>query len=127
MATTWKHLHSVLFKKVRVPYAADMWSQSASVSQPSASEADDPVDGIPMVVSEEFVALQVKNLIERREKWLRDNRLPLNTVMDDPQKEKFWRNSKPSTTALKTSCKRALRCQRVSQQSRLRPLRTNLP
>ena len=67
VATTWKHLHSVLFKKVRVPYAADVWSQSASVSQPSASEADDPVDGVPMVVSEEFVAMQVKSVIERRE------------------------------------------------------------
>ena len=89
VATTWKHLHTVLFKKVRVPYAADVWSQSASVSQPSASEADDPVDGIPMVVSEEFVAWQVKNLIERREKWLRDNHLPLTTVMDDPQKDAF--------------------------------------
>ena len=78
MATTWKHLHTVLFKKVRVPYAADVWSQSAnaSVSQPSASGADDdPVDGIPMVVSAEFVAWHVKNVIERREKWLRDNRL----------------------------------------------------
>ena len=67
VATTWKQLHSFLFKKVRVPYAADVWSQSASVSQPSASEADDPVDGIPMVVSEELLAMQVKKLIERRE------------------------------------------------------------
>ena len=67
VAAIWKLLHSVLFKKVRVPPPADLWSPSASVSQPSASEADDPVDGIPMVVSEEFVALQVKNLIERRE------------------------------------------------------------
>ena len=89
VAATWKQLHSVLFKKVRVPYDADVWSQSASVSQPSADAADDPVDGIPMVVSEEFVACQVKNVIERREKWLRDNHLPLATVMDDPQKDKF--------------------------------------
>ena len=89
VATTWKHLHSVLFKKVRVPYAADIWNQSASVSQPSASEADDPVDGIPMVVSEEFVAWQVKKLIERRDKWLRDNNLPLTTLMNEPQKDKF--------------------------------------
>ena len=89
VATTWKHLHSVLFKKVRVPYASDIWSKSASVSQPSASEGDDPVDGLPMVVFEEFVALQVKNVIQRREQWLRDNHLPLTIVMDDPQKDKF--------------------------------------
>ena len=89
VATTWKHLHSVLFKKVRVPYAADVWSQSASVSQPSADAAADHVGGIPMVVSEEFVASQVRNVIERRERWLRDNDLPLDTVMDGDQKVKF--------------------------------------
>ena len=89
VATTWKHLHKCLFKKVTVPYAADVWSQSASVSQPSADEETDHVDGIPMVVSEEFVASQVKNLIERREKWLRDNNLLLSTVMNGAQRDKF--------------------------------------
>ena len=89
VATTWKHLHSVLFKKVRVPNASDIWRKSASVSQPSASEGDDPVDGLPMVVSEEFVAQQVKKVIERREQWLRYNHLPLEIVMDEPQKDNF--------------------------------------
>ena len=89
VARTCKHLHSALFKKVRVPYASDIWSKSGSVSQPTASEGDDPVDGIPMVVSEEFVAMQVKNVIQRRAQWLRDNHLPLTTVMDNPQKDKF--------------------------------------
>ena len=89
VAATWKHLHNVLFKKVRVPYDADVWSQSASVSQPSAGAADDHVEGIPMVVSEEFVASQVRHVIERREKWLRDNHLPLDTVMDETQRPKF--------------------------------------
>ena len=42
-----------------------------------------------MVVSEEFVAMQVKKVIQRREQWLRDNHLPLTTVMNDAQKDKF--------------------------------------
>ena len=58
VAKTWKHLHNVLFKKVRVPYKADIWCQAE--------------EGTPMVVSEEFVASQVKKVIERREQWLRN-------------------------------------------------------
>ena len=63
---TWKHLHSVLFKKVKRRNAADMWCN------PGDSE-----NGIPIVVSKEYVAFQVKKVIERREEWLRDNGLPL--------------------------------------------------
>ena len=89
VSTTWKHLHRVLFKKARVPYASDIWSKSASVSQPSASQGDEPADGLPMVVSEEFVAMQVKSVIERREQWLTDNNLPLSTIMIGSQKDEF--------------------------------------
>ena len=89
VARSCKHLHSALFKKVRVPYASDICSKCGSVSQPTASEGDDPVDGLPMVVSEEFVAMQAKSVIQRRAQWLRDNHLPLTTVMDNPQKDKF--------------------------------------
>ena len=89
VSTTWKHLHKLLFKKVRVPYPSDMWSGSASVSQPSASQGDEPADGLPMVVSEEFVAMQVKSVIERREQWLTDNNLPLSTIMIGSQKDEF--------------------------------------
>ena len=39
-----------------------------------------------MVVSAAYVALQVKNVIERREQWLKKVNLPLNTVMNDEQK-----------------------------------------
>ena len=42
-----------------------------------------------MVVSAEYVAFQVKGLIERREQWLRANSLPLNTIMNEEQKEAF--------------------------------------
>ena len=55
VAKTWKHLHSVLFKKVRVPCADDIWCRSGH--PPSGR---DPAEGVSMVVSEEFVALQVK-------------------------------------------------------------------
>ena len=75
VAKTWKHLHNVLFKKVRVPYKADIWCQAE--------------EGTPMVVSEEFVASQVKKVIERREQWLRNKRLPLQTVMNNSQKDAF--------------------------------------
>ena len=32
---------------------------------------------------------RVKQVIERREKWLQDNNLPLDTIMDDPQFQAF--------------------------------------
>ena len=84
VANAWKHLHSVLFKKVRVPPAGDIWRQSGQ--HPSG---DDPEEGVQMIVSVEYVAFQVKSVIERREQWLRANSLPLNTIMNEQQKEAF--------------------------------------
>jgi hypothetical protein len=78
VSQTWKHLHTFLFKKVSVPSANDLWWQ-----------ASDPASETKMVVSTEFVALQVKQVIERREEFLRDNNLPLNTIMNDSQKDAF--------------------------------------
>ena len=78
VTSTWKHLHSVLFKKVRVPYAADIWCTEGET-----------VDGLPMVVSAEFVAQQVKKVIERREKWLRDNDKPFDTLMNKAERDAF--------------------------------------
>jgi len=84
VAKTWKHLHTVLFKKVRVRNPNDIWWQGS----------DDTVEGLPMVVSAEFVALQVKKVIERREQWLRDNSLPLQTIMNENQKDVFLKEVK---------------------------------
>ena len=42
-----------------------------------------------MVVSAEFVALQVKQVIQRREQWLRDNSLPFDSIMNEDQKDAF--------------------------------------
>ena len=42
-----------------------------------------------VVVSEEFVASQVRALIERREQFLRENDLSLDTIMDNSQKDAF--------------------------------------
>ena len=78
VANTWKHLHTVLFKKVRVPYGGDMWCTS-----------NDTEDGLPMVVSAEYVALQVKKVIQRREQWLRDRGLPLDSIMNEVEKDAF--------------------------------------
>ena len=78
VSRTWKQLHAVLFKKVRVPNPADIWHNES-----------DTEDGVPMVVSKEFVALQVKQVIERREQWLQDNGLPMHTLMNDEQKDAF--------------------------------------
>ena len=68
----------MLFKKVRVPIASDIWQSEGETE-----------DGLPMVVSAEFVAQQVKEVIERREQWLRDNALPLDTLMNKAQKDAF--------------------------------------
>lgn len=83
VAAIWKHLHTVLFKKVRVPCEEDLWCQGRLPPK------GDPVEGNAMVVSVEFAALQVKKLIERREQWLRKNNLPMQTVMNEDQKVAF--------------------------------------
>ena len=42
-----------------------------------------------MVVSQEYVAHQVKAVIERREEWLWEHHLALETVMNEEQKDAF--------------------------------------
>ena len=82
VSSTWKHLHTVLFKKVRVPYAADLW-RTASDSPLHG----DLAEGNAMVASAEFVAPQVQKVIGRREQWLRRNKLHLETLMNNSQKD----------------------------------------
>ena len=78
VTNAWKHLHKLLYKKVRV--------------RPSGficDNEDDTEQGVEMVVSAEDVALQVKNIIERREQFLETNNLPLDTIMMEEQKTAF--------------------------------------
>ena len=51
-----------LFKKVRVPHPSDIW-----LEDPEFPAGDDDEQGLQMVISEQFVAHQVKQVIERRE------------------------------------------------------------
>ena len=72
----WKHVQQCLFKKVtlRVP-------EEESESQ-------------VMVLSKEFVARQVREVIRWREKWLDEEGLPRNTVMDEALQAEFLKASK---------------------------------
>ena len=83
VTTVWKQLHTVLFKKVRVRPANDIWC-----------DEDETEDGTPMVISAAYVAHQVRKVIERRAKFLRDNNLPLDTILDDAQKDAFLKEVK---------------------------------
>ena len=74
----WKHLQQCLFKKVRVPLEGDMWISESQV----------------MVVSAEYVARQVSEVLKWREAWLKEAELPKDTVMDSPQKTAFLKASK---------------------------------
>ena len=71
-------MHKLLFKKVRVRPAGFI-----------CDNEDDTEQGVEMVVSAKDVALQVKNVIERREQYLEANNLPLDTIMKEDQKTAF--------------------------------------
>ena len=47
-----------------------------------------------LVIPAEFIALQVKNVIDVRKNFLRERRLPLDTVMDDPLIQEFLKQVK---------------------------------
>ena len=68
----WKHLQQCLFKNVRVPLEGDMWGSESQV----------------MVVSAEYVAQQVSDVLKWREALLKKEELPNDTLMDETQKKR---------------------------------------
>ena len=74
----WDHLHRFLFRRVKHRLENDKWWTNDLVT----------------VVSKEYVANQVREIIEWREKWLTQRNLDIHTCMNDKQKEDFLRDSK---------------------------------
>ena len=68
-----KHIRSLLFLKMKYPVGKDLWLHSAS--QPGEEQH------VNAVVSETFVLQQLQQTLQLRERWLRDNNLPLDFQM----------------------------------------------
>ena len=80
-----RHLQITLFKNVTKRPAEDVWqtTDASGASQPAAQgEAR-------LVVSREYVACQVQAVLAWREKWLQDNRLPLDTLIRGDMADRF--------------------------------------
>ena len=69
------HLRTLLFRKKKYPVTQDIWIPGAS--KPGEEQH------VEAVVSEVFVLKQIKEVIEFRETWLRQNNLPMNCQMRD--------------------------------------------
>jgi hypothetical protein len=85
-----RHLQNTLFKNVTVQLPEDAWKRPdvGGAPQPAAQgEAH-------LVVSREHVACQVRSVIEWRESWLKDKRLPLDTVIRDDMADRFLVDAK---------------------------------
>ena len=67
----------------------DLW-----LDQPGDGQSSGDVSQPKLVVSAEFVALHVKQVIEVREKFLQARNLPLNTVMEDGLIQEFLKEAK---------------------------------
>ena len=74
-----KHLRQVIFKQDTFPVPEDAWPHSG----PEQEKHD------KLLFSLEDTALRVQATIERREQWLWDNWLPLDTVMNDDHRRDF--------------------------------------
>ena len=71
----WEHVQRRFFRWVSLPVDVDVWRKDGGESE-----------GQAMVVSKEHVARQVREVIIWREEWLAQERLPMNTLMNDKQK-----------------------------------------
>ena len=76
-----KHLCKIIFKRVTVRLPEGTWSPG--VTQPGGEKV------VQMIASEEYIAHCVQTTIERREQWLWDKCLPLDTLMNDEQRKDF--------------------------------------
>ena len=88
-AESWKSLSNFLYKKVKNFQEDDLW-----LDQPGDGQSSGDVSQPKLVVSAEFVALHVKQVIEVREKFLQARNLPLNTVMEDGLIQEFLKEAK---------------------------------
>ena len=70
-----KQLRALLFRRQKHPVSQDIWIPGGS--QPGEEQH------VEAVVSEMFVLKQIKDVIELRETWLRQNSLPVNCQMRD--------------------------------------------
>lgn len=76
-----RHLRQIIFKQVKHPVPADIFA--VGDLQPAAEPM---IEG---VVSEAYTACRVKNTVKTRDAWLRQRGLPLNTLMNDSQRQAF--------------------------------------
>ena len=86
----WKQVQQCLFKKVTVRVPAD----DRRTTNLGAAQPEEESERQVMVVSKEFVARQVREVIRWREKWLDEKGLPRNTVMDEALQAEFLKASK---------------------------------
>ncbi len=85
VSTAWRHLQQCLFRNVRKPVEADLWRNGYIEAPQPGSE----LEGQVMLVSQEHVARQVREVITTRERWLEQEGLPRNTVMNHAQRGAF--------------------------------------
>ena len=86
----WKQVQQCLFKKVTVRVPAD----DRRTTNLGAAQPEEESERQVMIVSKEFVARQVREVIRWREKWLDEKGLPRNTVMDEALQAEFLKASK---------------------------------
>ena len=91
--TLWKHLQITLFKKVRVPVPVDVWMPPCFDA--TQLEAGEEQQEQTMVVSAEYVAYQIWDLLTWRNQWLRNvEDLPEDTVLSGRLAEDFLKDTK---------------------------------
>ena len=73
-------LRTLLFRRTKYPVPEDLWS-------PAAFQRGEKLH-VEAVVSEMYVLKQIKEVIEFREHWLRENDLPMNFQTRDGMERK---------------------------------------
>ena len=76
------HLHALLFEKTKLQVDRDYWFD------PNVPDTKN------VVVSQTYMLERVRSVLEKREKWLKESRLPLNHRMDGGQRAAFTKAMK---------------------------------